>query len=71
MHESISSFFEQTGLISFGKATSQGEGKLAVFHLKIDLALYPTRTEYIVGWLGFYGISTFVGHLTPNQFLCK
>ena len=24
-----------------------------------------------VGWLGFYGISTFVGYLTPNPFLCK
>ena len=26
----------------------------------------------IQGWLvGFYGISTFVGYLTPNPFLCK
>ena len=26
-----------------------------------------------IGWLvcGFYGISTFVGYLTPNPFLCK
>ena len=25
-----------------------------------------------VGWfVGFYGISTFVGYLTPNPFLCK
>ena len=24
------------------------------------------------GWLvGFYGVSTFVGYLTPNPFLCK
>ena len=24
------------------------------------------------GWfVGFYGISTFVGYLTPNPFLCK
>ena len=22
----------------------------------------------LVGWLGFYGISTFVGYLTPNPF---
>ena len=22
-------------------------------------------------FFGFYGISTFVGHLTPNPFLCK
>ena len=27
---------------------------------------------WLVGWLvGFYGISTFVGYLTPNPFLCK
>ena len=26
----------------------------------------------MVGWLvGFYGISTFVGYLIPNPFLCK
>ena len=26
---------------------------------------------YLVGWLfGFYGISTFVGYLMPNPFLC-
>ena len=24
-----------------------------------------------VGFVGFYGISTFVGYLTPNPFLCK
>ena len=27
---------------------------------------------WLVGWLfGFYGISTFIGYLTPNQFLYK
>ena len=25
----------------------------------------------LVWFGGFYGISTFVGHLTPNPFLCK
>ena len=25
----------------------------------------------LVGWLGFYGISTFVGYLMLNPFLCK
>ena len=26
--------------------------------------------EILVGWLfGFYGITTFVGYITPNQFL--
>ena len=28
--------------------------------------------DYMNGWLvGFYGISTFVGYLMPNPFLCK
>ncbi len=38
----------------------------------------PTRftTGWLFGWLVgwlvvFYGISTFVGYLTPNPFLCK
>ena len=25
----------------------------------------------LVSFVGFYGISTFVGYLTPNLFLCK
>ena len=31
-------------------------------------AFYQSRFG-LVGW--FYGISTFVGYLTPNPFLCK
>ena len=27
--------------------------------------------DWLVGWLGFYGISTFVGYLTSNPFLYK
>ena len=28
--------------------------------------------KILVGWLfGFYGISTFVGYLMPNPFICK
>ena len=26
---------------------------------------------WLVGWLDFYGISTFVGYLTPNPFYAK
>ena len=25
-------------------------------------------TRWLIGWLGFYGISTFVGYLTPSPF---
>ena len=33
---------------------------------------YAIKQKTQVGWLfGFYGISTFVGYLTPNPFLCK
>ena len=27
--------------------------------------------KFLVWFVGFYGISTFVGYLTPNPFLCK
>ena len=31
----------------------------------------PGMEGWFVGWLvWFYGISTFVGYLTPNPFLC-
>ena len=29
------------------------------------------RNDGLVWFVGFYGISTFVGYLTPNAFLCK
>ena len=29
------------------------------------------RVGWLVWFVGFYGISTFVGYLTPNPFLCK
>ena len=32
----------------------------------------PQQASSLIGWLfGFYGISTFVGYLTPNPFLYK
>ena len=41
----------------------------------ILVIIYMSTCGYsfrLVGWLvEFYGISTFVGYLTPNQFLCK
>ena len=34
--------------------------------------MFISHRVKLVGWLvGFYGISTFVGYLTPNTFLCK
>ena len=27
--------------------------------------------DWLVGWFGFWGISTFVSYLTPNPFLYK
>ena len=32
---------------------------------------FRTNPHKLVGWLGFYGISTFVGYLTPNPFFMK
>ena len=37
-----------------------------------SLLLFDPKIGWLVGWfIGFYGISTFVGYLTPNLFLCK
>ena len=33
--------------------------------------LFESVIEWLVWFGGFYGISTFVGYLTPNPFLCK
>ena len=31
----------------------------------------PRKTPGLVWFVGLFGISTFVGYLTPNPFLCK
>ena len=42
---------------------------IKVYGIAIQNSAYAT---FVVGWLvDFYGISTFVGYVTPNQFLCK
>ena len=33
--------------------------------------IISTITDSLVWFVGFYGISTFVGYLTPNPFLCN
>ena len=37
---------------------------------RIKYIVRPIYPGWLVGW-GFYGISTFVGYLAPNPFLCK
>ena len=47
---------------------------MKVFKNSSTRAGYDTSTILfaVVGWLvGFYGISTFVGYLTPNPSFCK
>ena len=41
----------------------------AFFHLFLYVLLYDWFV--LVWFVGFYGISTFVGYFTPNPFLCK
>ena len=42
------------------------------FLIPRSLLITEESLRWLVGWLvGFYGISTFVGYLMPNLFLCK
>ena len=38
--------------------------------VKIWHKCFPSWISWL-GWVGFYGISTIVGYLMPNPFLCK
>ena len=49
--------------VHFSMTSYQKETLLILYHFCYSF--------FLVGWLGFYGISTFVGYLTPNPFLCK
>ena len=43
--------------------------RLKKFYDKPNNAEFTFDLVWFIGWLvGFYGISTFVGYLTPNQF---
>ena len=38
----------------------------------LEVACYENKKEVFLVWfVGFYGLSTLVGYLTPNPFLCK
>ena len=41
------------------------------FTLITNLTDVIKKRELVCWFVGFYGISTFVGYLTPNPFLCK
>ena len=67
----------QALLFSLVLATSLGEKnskfRRVLLCLKIDTChILPIVERLDKGWfVWFYGISTFVGYLTPNPFLCK
>ena len=63
------------------KCLEKGLGRLEIIRwIKIDFSmpidhkilLNEDGKVSLIGWLfWFYGISTFVGYLTPNPFLCR
>ena len=45
---------------------------IKIFKILKEIYSVSINRCLLVGWLvGFYGISTFVGYLTLNPFLCK
>ena len=38
---------------------------------RLERGMEELEIRWLVWFVGFYGISTFVGYLTPNLFLCK
>ena len=56
---------ERSNLKSLSKETS-----ILYFFVMSDIFIY-LKILGLVWFGGFYGISTFVGYLTPNPFLCK
>ena len=60
--------------LSHGATSSTWYPPKIKFHYKGSLQRFSNTSQpTCLGWLlvGFYGISTFIGHLTPNPFLCK
>ena len=61
----ILNFQESTTILD--ASTKMSGNKLKAPHIYI----YREREREMVWFGGFYGISTFVGYLMPNPFLCK
>ena len=47
------------------------KGKRVVVHCYLNVFEESLNLFGLVWSVGFYGISIFVGYLTPNPFLCK
>ena len=47
------------------------ERRYTIARGECDRTKWHTRATKLIWFGGFYGISTFVGYLTPNPFLCK
>ena len=57
------------GVHTFTKGISPKVTVIACLEFK--LAYFEAAWFGLLWFVGFYGISTFVGYLTPNPFLCK
>ena len=56
------------GIFSFFFFTEEGP----IIYTRVIQKIKGTFLSDEVGWLvGFHAVSTFVGYLTPNPFLCK
>ena len=60
--------------VSMVKWSNPGKGVALCQHLSvvaIEKRAFCSPTHFSTWFGGFYGISTFVGYLIPNPFLCK
>ena len=65
MMDSVNAFILADGGVSIGNIPEQLR-----FSMKLYMMILPF-IRLVVGWLGFYSISTIVGYLTTNPFLYK
>ena len=59
----------QTTVVEVSQNTEKSPGHLR--GIAVTQTLVKDHRLMLVWFVGFYGISTFVGYLTPNPFLCK
>ena len=57
--------------VSFQKPLMTVPSALTIISITVTFMFHSFFCLLVCLFVGFYGISTFVGYLTPNPFLCK
>ena len=64
-------YMDRVDFTSYSTKKKNATSNNFIWFYNLRTSLYVYYYKWFVCWVGFYGISTIVGYLIPNPFLCK